>query len=175
METNAPWLSNVDEHGRPKKLMKFGTLEAMYAEADRHMRRLLSSQISRPRVELGQADEESFADEGGEFYLVRMKTANALDNESNAMRHCVGHGAYDRRLSDAGFLLLSLRDRKGWPHMTLQIVNGVVVQARGKANSAPKQEHAAAAHRLLDIWGYFGCSTQHLLRFIENPVSYDWA
>jgi hypothetical protein len=169
--TGAPWLSNVDDQGRPKKLMKFGSLDAMRAEADKHMKRQFSSE----RQKMDKADEEDFADEGGEFNIVHMKTPAALDNESNAMRHCVGHGAYDGRLSEDGSLMLSLRDRKGWPHMTIEIVKREVVQARGKANSRPKEVHAAAAHRLLDIWGYYGRSTDYLLNFMSGRPQYKWA
>ena len=103
-----------------------------------------------------------------------MKTPEALRNESNAMRHCVGLGSYDRRLSGEHSLILSLRDRKGWPHMTIEIANRTVVRARGKANSGPKHIHAAAAHRLLNIWGYYGSATWHLLDFIDGPVEYPW-
>jgi hypothetical protein len=166
----AAWLSNVDEQGRPKKLMKFGSLDAMHDEADKQMRK----KLPQKRSKLGGCDEENFADEGGEYYLVQMKTSKALENESGAMCHCVGHGAYERRLSEKRSLMLSLRDRKGWPHMTIEIANGEVVQARGKANSYPKDVHAAAAHRLLDIWGYYGRASGHLLRFIEGPVRYEW-
>ncbi|MCZ7861531.1 PcfJ domain-containing protein [Agrobacterium salinitolerans] len=162
----APWLSNVNDKGIPKKLMKFGSLESMCAAADKEMKRLLVNE----RQKMGLEDEEDFADEGGEFYIVHMKTPAALDNESNAMRHCVGHGAYDRRLSENGSLMLSLRDRKGWPHMTIEVANGSVVQARGKANSQPKQVHAAAAHRLLDIRDFNGRASSYLLKFVDGPV-----
>ncbi|MCS4088560.1 PcfJ domain-containing protein [Rhizobium sp. BK176] len=171
LNSGAPWISNLNDKGIPKKLMKFGSLEAMHAEADKQMKRLLVHERQR----MGKEDEEDFADEGGEFYIVHMKTPAALDNESNAMRHCVGHGAYDRRLSEKRSLMLSLRDRKGWPHMTIEIVNGEVVQARGKANSRPKEVHAAAAHRLLDIWGYYGGDTDYLLNFMTERPRYKWA
>jgi hypothetical protein len=167
----APWLSNVDDQGRPKKIMKFGSLDAMRAEADKHMKR----QFSNERQKMDKADEEDFVDEGGDFYIVQMKTPAALVNESNAMRHCAGHGAYNSRLSENGSLMLSLRDRDGWPHMTIEIVNGEVVQARGKANSHPKEVHAAAAHRLLDIWGVYGKSSAYLLNFMREKPQYEWA
>lgn len=166
VRTHADWLSKLDEQGRPKKLMKFGSLDAMHAEAEKQMRKLLTDE----RPKLGKSDEEDFADEGGEFYLVRMKTPKALRNESNAMRHCVGHGSYDCRLTENRSLMLSLRDRKGWPHMTIEVANGSVVQARGKANSQPKQVHAAAAHRLLDIRDFNGRASSYLLKFVDGPV-----
>lgn len=146
---NAKWLSNLDDQGRPKKLMKFGSLEAMFAEADKAMRRALSKE----RASLGEGDESVFADDGGDYRIVRLKTPRALDTESGEMRHCVGQGGYDHRLADRDYLLLSLRDRRNYPHATIEVRANRIIQFRGKANHEPKAEYRDAAVRLLDPHG----------------------
>jgi hypothetical protein len=146
--TNAPWLSNVDELGRVKKLMKFGSLDAMHSEADKHMKRRLASVA----VEVVK-EEPVFADDGGAYRVVRLTTEAALDRESAQMRHCIGLGSYDRYLGQDKHLLLSLRDKLNRPHVTIQVNDGKIVQFLGKANSAPKQEYRDAALELLSIHG----------------------
>lgn len=130
---NASWLGKTDGHGRPKKLLKFGTLEAIHAEADRWMRR---RQASRAAL-LVEGDEETYFDLGDGWSMVRLLTAAALDRETTIMQHCIGHGSYDGRLSEGGTLFLSLRDPYGMPHATLEINNGAVIQFQGKQNRRP--------------------------------------
>lgn len=154
---DAPWLSNVDEHGRVKKLMKFGNLEAMHAEAEKHMRRKLAAQAAAV-----VGDEPTFAENGEGYKIVRLTTESALDRESAAMRHCVGHGAYDRFLGSDDHFLLSLRDKANRPHVTIQVNHGTIVQFFGKANSAPKPEYRDAALGLLSPFGF------------DFPVPYMW-
>jgi hypothetical protein len=145
--TEAAWLSNVDNQGRPKKLMKFGSLAAMHAEADKHMRRRSAKESQRLTVH----DEELFADGDGGFHLVQLKTSAALDRESAAMRHCVGHGAYDDLLKNEEYAMLSLRDVHGRQHATIEVYKGKVFQFRGKANSTPKSDYRDIAEKLLAL------------------------
>lgn len=144
----APWLANVDELGRPRKIMKAGSLEALCREADKQMRRKLNA---LPGDKLGPDDVETFSDDGGEFHLVQLKTSAALKSESIAMRHCVGHGAYDEHLATDDYYLLSLRDKSGRPHMTIEVRDGEILQSRGKANSKPKPLYTLAAAGLLAL------------------------
>jgi hypothetical protein len=144
----APWLSNVDERGRVKKLMKFGSLDAINAEAEKHMKRKLAAEA----VALA-GEEPVFADDGGDYRIVRLTTEQALDRESAEMRHCIGHGSYDRYLGRDEHLLLSLRDKANRPHVTIQVNRGKIVQFFGKANSDPKPEYREAALELLSSSG----------------------
>jgi hypothetical protein len=148
VKTDATWLSNVDAHGRPKKLMKFGSLEAMHAEAEKWMKRELEAAALAVA-----AEEETFVDDGGDFRLVRLTTTRGLDYESQAMRHCIGHGAYDELLEVEGNLFLSLRDRRNSPHITIHVRDNTIIQFSGKANSVPKPEYSKAALRLLNPKG----------------------
>jgi hypothetical protein len=171
----APWLSNVDERGRVKKLMKFGSLDAMHAEADKHMKRKLAAEA------VAVAGEEPvIADDGGDYRIVRLTTARSLDRESAEMRHCIGHGAYDRYLGHSDYLLLSLRDKSNRPHVTIQVSHGKIVQFSGKANSDPKSEYKDAALGLLSALGFeFAKASdevhRHLIHYGPPPVWDDHA
>lgn len=133
-----PWLSNVDDLGRPKKLLKFSTLEAITKEADKAMLRY--AQKSRD-VKLRDGDEELVMELADGFYMVRLLTPAALDRESGEMQHCIGNGGYDDRLSEAGVRYLSLRGPGGKAHATLEVDNGRVLQLQGKQNTRPIREY----------------------------------
>lgn len=158
---NAEWLSNLDDLGRPKKLMKFGSLGAMVVEADKAMRLALSKE----RASIGETDETVFADDGGDYRIVRLKTPRSLDVESGEMRHCVGHGSYDHRLADPDYFVLSLRDRRNYPHATIEVRAGRIIQFRGKANHKPKPVYRDAAVRLLE---------PHGIEFLAEPPENPW-
>lgn len=151
---NEAWLQNTDTRGRPKKLLKFGSMEALTAEADRQMSRRLARQRS---LSLGSLDEAVIATGEG-YRIIRLMTRQSLEMESHTMRHCIGLGAYDQALTDPDCQLLSLRSDDGVPHGTLEVRNNVVVQFRGRANSEPKTEYRKAAERLLpDVeWRFTG-------------------
>ncbi|MCV9964145.1 PcfJ domain-containing protein [Pararhizobium sp. BT-229] len=136
---NASWLANVDEHGRPKKLMKYGSLERIFAEADKVM---IRKSRGLGRRQLGEGAEEVIATLEDGYSIVRMLTREALDAESAEMQHCIGHGSYDEYL-EAGSrtTLLSLRDRNGRAHATAEIADGRIVQVRGKQNEAPADKY----------------------------------
>jgi hypothetical protein len=136
----APWLARVDDLGRPKKLMKLNSLEAIVAEADKQMRRKQSG-IQKSAVVDGE--EQLHFDLGDGWSLVKLLSYAALDRESKAMQHCIGHGAYDDHLENQDALLLSLRDPSGNPHVTMEIVDGRLVQFQGKQNKAPVEKYVS--------------------------------
>ncbi|MCV9964150.1 PcfJ domain-containing protein [Pararhizobium sp. BT-229] len=136
---NAPWLGRLDKFGRPKKLMKFASLDAISAEADKQMRRKQASLGKSSGVLSGE--EEFHYDLGGGWSLVKLLSKASLDWESEAMQHCIGHGSYDGHLQRDDALLLSLRDPYGKPHATIEIVNGELIQFQGKQNVAPVEKY----------------------------------
>jgi hypothetical protein len=142
----AAWLDNKDEFGRPKKLMKYGSLDRISAEADKVMLRKARI-VGKPAVT--DADIEFIARLDGGFAIVRLLTPTALDAESAEMQHCVGHGSYDERLASTDTMFLSLRDRNGKPHATAEIRAGVVQQVSGKQNESPKFKY------IVPLFGYF--------------------
>jgi hypothetical protein len=138
---DAEWLRKVDEQGRPLKLLKFSSMEGITKEADKTMR--IEAQKLR-NVILSEGDEEFHSSLSNGMYLVRLLTSTALDRESVEMQHCIGQGAYDELLDDEAFEFLSLRDRFGKAHATLEITDGVITQLQGKQNEPPIKEYIEA-------------------------------
>ena len=76
--------------------------------------------------------------------LFRSKSSDALSLEGNIMGHCVGGSNYCNAVNEGTKKIVSLRDKKGIPHVTIELAadskNGVfdrVVQVKGTANKAP--------------------------------------
>lgn len=137
---DAEWLGRVDERGRPKKLLKFGTMEGLINEADKSMR--IEAQKLHG-VKLKDGDEALHAELSDGLYLVRLLTPEALDRESAEMQHCIGNGGYDDLL-DEDYLFLSLRDGHGKAHATLEIGDGAITQLQGKQNKLPAPKYIDA-------------------------------
>lgn len=140
LANDEPWLKNVDELGRPKKLLKFSNAMQIVREANRDM--MLFAQKSR-NVVISQGDEELVKQFDNGYSLVRLLTPRALDRESGQMQHCIGQGAYDQHLEGGEYEYLSLRDPAGKPHVTIEMgVNRrtgarVLKQLQGKQNQPP--------------------------------------
>ena len=144
-----PWLKSVDGQGRPKKLLKFGSVDAIVREADKAM---LKAAQKHCGVTLVDGDEElvEMLDDG--YYVVRLLTPAALDWESAEMQHCIGNGAYDDCLNDGRHTYLSLRDPHGKPHATLEVQDEKIVQLQGKQNAPP-------LHKYLDVLIPYICAS----------------
>jgi hypothetical protein len=132
------WIDNLDSEGRPKKVMKFGNVEQIVAEADKAM---LRSARKAGGIQLRDGDEELFMELGDGHYCVRLLTAAALDRESAEMQHCIGNGSYDNGLAEAGTVYLSIRDASGKAHVTLEVVDGELIQMQGKQNRSPLERY----------------------------------
>jgi hypothetical protein len=89
---------------------------------------------------------------GTEFYMpakedmnwLDVKSSDALSLEGNIMGHCVGGSNYCSAVNEGTKKIVSLRDKKGIPHVTIELAadnkNGVfdrVVQVKGTANKEP--------------------------------------
>ncbi|MCV9964142.1 PcfJ domain-containing protein [Pararhizobium sp. BT-229] len=135
---DAPWLSKVDDSGRPRKLLKYGTVAAMVAEVDRDMLRQ-ARRNGAPSD--GLEGTESYMELGEGWCLVRLLTARALDYESSMMQHCIGNGGYDAQLADPESLFLSLRDPSGKPHATIAVNGSEIVDVSGKQNELPRTKY----------------------------------
>jgi hypothetical protein len=142
---NEPWIGVVDQKGRPTKLLKFGSIDAILKEADKAM----AKTIARHGVSVPGVGEETFRDLADGFRLVSLKSRAALETESVRMQHCVGQGAYDHTLQSADHAILSLRDRHGNPHATIHMIRNTVVQLQGKQNRVPARKYIEALSPLL--------------------------
>ena len=67
--------------------------------------------------------------------------ANELETEGDIMKNCVG--SYKEKINLGKSLIISMRDKKNQPHITLEIdiKTHSVTQVRGKANSNPSDEY----------------------------------
>lgn len=135
---NEPWLQNLDDMGRIKKLMKFSSLTQIHDEADKAMR--IKAQHSLG-ITVSAGDERLIKVLEDGYHIVQMLTPTALDRESAYMQHCIGNGAYDEGLEDSKVEYLSLRDKMGKPHATLEIHDDLVVQLQGKQNKSPAPKY----------------------------------
>jgi hypothetical protein len=155
---DADWLSIVDALGRPKKLLKGGTIQSLTAEADKAMI-AASKALAGGKIEEGA--EELYQTLGDGFYIVRLLTPDALDRESAGMQHCIGDGAYDDKVSSKRNIYLSLRGPNGKPHATMEVTDGVVVQLSGKQNRTPIRQYMDRLIPFIRGSG-FGCSLSSL-------------
>lgn len=142
-EEQHAWLANVDEFGRPRKLLKFSTMSDLVQEADKWVERHYRGTVADRSKKLNRNDEIFDADLGAGYTLVRLLSPAALDVESARMRHCIGHGAYDRRLSHPDCAYYSVRDDEGQPVATLEILrlreHWVINQFSGHRNGTPPE------------------------------------
>jgi hypothetical protein len=141
LRDGAPWLGNLDESNRPRKLLKCSSYADLMREANKSMDRR-NAQVARA---LGPSDEETVAEFGNGFTLIEMLTPEALDLESSRLHHCVGHGNYDDRLRTGWGRYLSVRDRKRRPMATIELrreanAKWSVAQIQGKHNSHPQRD-----------------------------------
>jgi hypothetical protein len=132
------WLENVDDLGRPKKLLKFATIDAIIREADKAMLRYAQKSQN---VKLRDGDEKLIMELADGYHIVQLLTPAALDRESGEMQHCIGNGGYDDHLSTKGVQYVSLRGPGGKAHATLEVDNGRVLQLQGKQNAQPIREY----------------------------------
>lgn len=136
---NESWISNVDDLGRPKKLMKFSKFEDIVKEADKAMRKA----ISKDGVKNLPSNQSVFLELEDGFRLVELLDKGALQKESSAMQHCVGNGGYDYVLEKEHQMILSLRDRHDKSHATLHVdvEHKALLQMRGKQNKPPHAKY----------------------------------
>ncbi len=142
LANDEPWLANIDHLNRPKKLMKFGDVGGLATEADKAMDKANQGRV----VHVAAGNEKLVMELNDGFYLVRLRTAAALDYESSVMQHCIGNGGYDAALASGQREFLSLRSGPGKSHVTIDIDrdSGYVVEMKGKQNSWPLPEYVAA-------------------------------
>lgn len=67
-----------------------------------------------------------------------LSTKDQLNAEGNLMQHCVG--SYFSEIS-RGTTIVSLRDARGFPHVTIEIKNDRVQQVKGKQNEKPAAKY----------------------------------
>jgi SLT domain-containing protein len=102
---------------------------------------------------------------------VDVKDSDALSLEGNIMGHCVGGSNYCSAVNKGTTKIISLRDKKGFPHVTIELTandKGVfdkVSQVKGTANNSPEKYFQQVDEFLTDYSAKLG----EPLRITERP------
>lgn len=143
IEHDLEWLGNVDEFGRPKKLLKLTSFEQIFAEAQVDRQRIADRLRARGREDLKHEEEgRDYAvimtfDDGYRF--VRLLSERALKRESAYMEHCIGsQDYYGSALKDTTRCLYSLRDPDNHPLATVSANRYYICEIGGFRNALPK-------------------------------------
>jgi len=158
------WPSNLDALGRPKKIMKCGSIDSLFNEAER--------QLSRQRQRTVHATEPLTSDDlrwvcdlDHGLRLVQLLSPEALDDEGHRMKHCIGLGSYDRRLDDPDVGYYSVRDGDERSLATIEVERAVVHQFVGPENGKPRLDVAIAVGNLMCKVGWM-----HWIEVYEKDV-----
>ncbi len=121
-------------------IFKFSMKEAMEAQEQWHtlnfkkieIKTLEIPNLDHNRVVFRCSDQQHF------LYLLSDKD---LDYEGKTMKHCVG--SYKNQVKNQNIFIVSLRDLKNEPHVTIEINTNSreTVQIRGKANGNPVEKY----------------------------------
>lgn len=135
------WLSRRDKLGRPYKLLKIGSIDQAVREADKAMNR----GISQTAIALGPEDFRTVQKYPDGARVDQLLTERALDAESTAMRHCIGLGAYDDKLTAGTHSYFSLRSASGKPCVTMEVrhADNMLIQCQGRGNQLPTEKYRA--------------------------------
>lgn len=95
---------------------------------------VISPSIDLNRIIFRCSDEKHF------FYLLKSKD---LTYEGSMMGHCVGGERYKKRLNNQEIIIISLRDNKNKPHVTIEINTKTrrLIQKSGKSNKPIKEKY----------------------------------
>jgi hypothetical protein len=102
---------------------------------------------------------------------VNVKDSDALSLEGNIMGHCVGGSNYCSAVNRGTTKIVSLRDKRGFPHVTIELTandKGVfdkVSQVKGTANNSPDKYFPQIDEFLTDYSAKLG----EPLRITERP------
>ena len=152
------WLRNVDDRGRPKKLLKGGTIRDLFVEAEKQLARLAQQQAAQVDTTsaLTSVDIKWTAALGDDLHLVQLLSAAAFDHESAVMGHCIGLGSYDARVEgdQRRYSFWSVRNSDGVALATLEVREGVVVQLAGRGNRHASRPVRQAVERYMETVGW---------------------
>jgi hypothetical protein len=152
---DAHWLDNKTPDGKPKKLLKFSTVQDVVREADEYFRKKTAN-AAKLAVAEDSPDEKSVYSLQEGYRIVKLLSSTALDREGSLMGHCVGAGGYDNSLKSGRAVFFSLRDPRNRPHVTMEVrvADKKVLQARGKQNAYPIQKYAKMIEAFSNQEGY---------------------
>lgn len=147
IEHDLEWLHNVDERGRPKKLLKFSSFKQVYEQIDADKSIIKRRERTKARAALKDETEGvdilevmTFAD-GHRF--VRLLSERALDREGAYLEHCIGEGGYDQFLHGDTYFCYSLRAPDNTPCVTMcvDVKYRYLYSLSGPKNSLPNMKY----------------------------------
>jgi len=123
-------------------LFAFTFQEAFECQAVWHLEMISRYEIEK--INIPNIDEDRivfrFSDKKHFLYLLN---AEELKYEGKVMGHCVGGNNYKQKIKNGLSIILSIRDGKNDPHVTIEIdvPSRMVIQQQGKANQEPIKKY----------------------------------
>lgn len=123
-------------------LFAFTFQEAFESQAFWHLEMISRYKIEK--INIPNIDEERivfrFSDKKHFLYLLN---AEELKYEGKVMGHCVGGNNYKQKIKNGLSIILSIRDGKNDPHVTIEIdvPSRMVIQQQGRANQEPIKKY----------------------------------
>ncbi len=137
--------SNID-------IMKLSFKKAMEAQERWHEEIVKKEEIRQVKIPEINQNRVVFVTSDSNYFLYVLDVAD-LQYEGTMMKNCVKNSNYKSKINKKTSIILSLRDMKNQPHVTLEIAitknkkgehSGRVVQQYGKANQLPKDSYKKA-------------------------------
>lgn len=96
----------------------------------------LAQEAKSQKTEMSEAEDANIVYKYADgWYVLNLTTSQECTEEGAAMGHCVG--GYGKDVEEGKTQILSLRDPKNRPHVTIEVRDGKVMQVYGKANAIP--------------------------------------
>lgn len=148
VDAKADWLNRLDHLGRPKKLLKFSTIDGIVKEV---MKAHAIEEQHLSRIVLNEEDEAFFADLGDGFHLVRLTSSKGLQRESGILHNCLSDQKYRDNVETGKFCYYVLRDAHSKSHLVMEVgaSDSLVWEIRGKQNRPPKLKYLLPVVRFL--------------------------
>jgi SLT domain-containing protein len=156
----------------PNEIKNMGVADVVAKSQEWHRKmaeaRKDPSKFSRKELMQGT---ESVLPASKDMNWVDVKSSDALSLEGNIMGHCVGGSNYCNAVTQGKTKIVSLRDKKGFPHVTIELTandKGVfdkVAQIKGTANNSPDKYFPQIDEFLTDYSAKLG----EPLRITERP------
>ena len=83
------------------------------------------------------------------FKIVQLLSRSSFVTEGNAMGHCLGGEDYFERCQAGQIKVYSLRDKKFYPHATLEVKGNTLVQVRGRSDMNLHADYAGYVQRFV--------------------------
>lgn len=150
-------------------LFTFTFQEAFEQQGAWHLEMIYKYDIEK--IEIPNIDNERivfrFSDKKHFLYLLN---AEELKYEGKIMGHCVGGSNYKQKLKNGLSLILSIRDSKNEPHVTIEIdvPSRSVVQQQGKSNNEPVKKYKNFIKEfLLFSTDFGGLDNKEIIKFLN--------